>query len=296
MTLYRVSRQIIGQGLIYSLKTGYRAGKIFLHIRGHYKLVKLMRSSPYLKKLLRAQPRLIYKYLGYYLAFDLSTADRLAILTNHYSYLIRRMHYEFFNDVLRGTPVWQRTQETTHYQIDLTFPFGIDWEGDLTLIFRVNSVSVYSVAFTLLVDQPTPFFSEPAILVSRIQGAKNFDLIKQTTKELGDIVPSALLMAALQGIASACQINRIIGISNQKQLSKSDEETTFFDYDAFWHSLGSHEVNNNLFYLPVPFPEKPLTLIKANHRKRTVKKRQFKEQIMQSVCTYFQTNFLNESV
>lgn len=93
-------------------------------------------------------------------------------------------------------------------------------------------------------------------------------------------------MAALQGIALACNIKAIVGVSNQEQLSNTDTNN-FFNYDLFWHSFGADQTKENLFILPIPFPEKPIELIKSNHRRRTVHKRQYKNQLRQDVYKRF---------
>jgi hypothetical protein len=45
----------------------------------------------------------------------------------------------------------------------------------------------------------------------------------------------------------------------------------------------------------LPFPEKPLELVKAKHRGRTARKRVFKNDITERVCQHCAQNFLKTS-
>ena len=245
-----------------------------------------MHANPDLAKLIRIHPRLIYRYLGDYLITNFSTADKLAVLTAHYRFLLRSTQKDFFKSIQEKACLWQETHNNNQYSIALVFPFGRDSEGDLSLIFEFNSQPIYLVSFTFISTEVKPFQFNQAIFVGRIQGLTDINLIRNTTKSIHDIAPSALLMAALQGVALACKLNTIIGVSNDQQVSTTDKHI-FFNYDLFWYSLGADKTRENLFVLPVPFTEKPIELIKNNHRRRTLHKRQYKNKIKQEIFTDF---------
>ena len=282
----KLVQQLSSRGYVHLFTTGFRSTKILFHLRNHVKLVQLMRTNPDLAELTRNYPRLIYRYLGNYLTINFSTSNKLAVIANHYKFLLRYTHGDFFKQIQEKTCLWQETHGNDRYSIDLVFQFGRDYEGDLSLVFEVNSVPIYMLSFTFIPSKVMNFSFDQVIFVGRIQGLTNFDLIKNTTKNLHDIAPPALLMAALQGIALACKISTIIGVSNEKQLSTT-KSIIYFNYDLFWHSLHAHKAKENLFILPVPFLEKPIELVKKNHRKRTLHKRQYKNEIRQETLTGF---------
>ena len=92
-------------------------------------------------------------------------------------------------------------------------------------------------------------------------------------------------MAALQGIALACGLTCIWGAGNERQLANG---TALFNYDSFWDALGGQKQPSQLYNLSVPFPEKPMASIKANHRSRTLRKREYKHKITQQVRAHFE--------
>ena len=248
--------------------------------------MRLLHSNPDLAKLIHNHPRLIYRYLGDYLISTLSTADKLIVLASHYKFLLTITQKDFFKRIQAKAYLWQEIHNNNHYSIALEFPFGRDSEGDLSLVVEFNSRPVYLASFTFIRVKVMPFQVEKAIFVGRMQGLTDIDLIRNTTKSLHDIAPPALLIAALQGIASACKITTLIGVSNDQQLSTT-KKYVYFNYDSFWDSLGAAKTKYDLFSLTIPFTEKPIEQIKHNHRRRTLYKRQFKNRIRQVVSVHF---------
>lgn len=283
--LYRVTNQVVRRGMLYTLTTGFRFRRIIWHAHKHRYLSQLLKTSPQVAALAQANPRLTYKYLGQYLALDLPTKDKLGMLTSHYRYFTKYIRSHFFEDVLRKTYIWQDRQGDDSFAIGLFFPVGLDWEGELAIVMECNTVPVYTIRFTVVADQlPNSLFSE-SIFVGGIQGVRNPDLVKQATKTLFDITPAALLMAALQGIALAYGSTCIWGAGNERQLASG---AASFNYDAFWDTLGGQKQPNLLYRLPIPFPEKPITAIKANHRSRTLRKREYKYNLTQQVRAHLE--------
>ncbi|AKD54310.1 DUF535 family protein [Spirosoma radiotolerans] len=284
-TLYRVTNQVARRGVLYTLKTGFRFRRIIWHAQRHRYLAKLLKTSPQVITLSQENPRLLYKYLGQYLALDLPTKDKLAMLTSHYHYFTKYVRPHFFDDVLHKTYIWQDWQGDDSFRIGLFFPVGLDWEGELAVVLEYNTIPVYTIRFTVVADQLTNSLFGESIFVGGIQGIKNPDLVKQATKTLFDITPAALLMASLQGIAQACSLKCIWGAGNERQLANG---AAFFNYDAFWDALGGQKQPCQLYTLSIPFPEKPITSIKANHRSRTLRKREYKHKVTQQVRAHFE--------
>lgn len=284
-SLYRVTNQVVRRGVLYTLKTGFRFRRIIWHARRHRYLINLLKTNPQVAALAQANPRLLYKYLGQYLALDLPTKDKLAMLTSHYRYFTKHLRPDFFENVLQKTYIWQDCEGDDSFGIALFFPVGLDWEGELAVMLECNAMPVYTIRFTVVADQLTNSLFGESIFVGGIQGVRNPELVKQTTKTLFDITPAALLMAALQGIALACGLKCIWGAGNERQLANG---AASFNYDAFWDALGGQKQPYQLYTLSIPFPEKPIASIKANHRSRTLRKREYKHKLTQHVRTHFE--------
>ncbi len=282
-TTLRVVGEAVDRGGLFTLKTSLRAVRVVLNLPAHFKLNRLM-NSPSLQALIKHQPRLGYKYLGNYLANNLSRQARLGILYNHYDYLTQRVQSSFFTSLLTGMPLWQDCREEDGVMsIQLTFPSGIDFEGDLALTFAHNGVPLYNISFVVAPGRYVHSPQEQVLFVSRIQGTRNFELIRQCTKSCHDITPAAILIAALQGVAAALNVNFLVGISTEERLY----DTITFDYNSFWESFQAERTQDNLFFLALPLVKTPIELIKGKRRERTLRKRQYKDEICEAVRVGF---------
>ncbi|WP_161599603.1 DUF535 family protein [Hymenobacter nivis] len=282
--------EALERGGLFALKTGLRAAPIVLHLPAHFKLNRLM-NSPSLQALVKHQPRLGYKYLGNYLANNLSRNARLGILYNHYDYLARQVQGSFFASLLTGVPLWQDCRaEDGVMSIQLTFPSGIDFEGDLALTFAHNGVPLYNISFVVAPGRYVRSPKAQVLFVSRIQGTRNFELIRQCTKSCHDITPAALLISALQGVAAALNINTLVGISTEERLY----DTITFDYNSFWESFQAERTPENLFFLGLPLVKTPIELIKGKRRERTLRKRQYKDDVCEAVRQGFTSHLLEQ--
>lgn len=263
------------------LRNGFRTAQGWLNYQQFRRLQRLF-AHPALQKLARRHGRLEYKYLMPSLVIGLSRSERLAIMLHHYSSLLRYLRPVFFDWVLQERAIWQVQYETSRFSIALVYPFESDFEGELSVVFRVDSTPIYTISFTLAPGWVLHSAAPTVLLVSRVQGTRNFALIKQITRSLHDSTPAALLMQAVYGIALAGNIPLILGIGTNAQISRA-KIANQFDYDGFWQQFGAAPATGGLFSLPLPLSEKPIETVKANHRARTLRKRQYKYQVRESI-------------
>ncbi len=220
---------------------------------------------------------------------DFSTADRAAILLNHYAYLPRHLSQAFLSKIVTGQAVvWEMDAETSSLEICLTTSSPTDREGELTLYFKMNAVGIYAMSFVIV---PAGLVgvnnSGSAILVTRLQGFKGQDnLVKFATKSMVDISIPRVLMSALCGIALALEIKHILGISADKQVSTgsvSHPQDFASAYDEFWTLLGGNRLASGYFHFPAPLPEKSYALIKRHRWSRVKNRRAFRRKVTEHV-------------
>jgi uncharacterized protein VirK/YbjX len=91
----------------------------------------------------------------------------------------------------------------------------------------------------------------------------------------------------LDYLGSSLDIDLLIGIGNERQLSKEAKNAFFFfNYDEFWKSFCASEMNG--FYLrSLPFQEKPIDEINGKHRSRAGRRRELRNQIFESTRLSF---------
>ena len=227
-----------------------------------------------------------------YLSRNLDETVRYACLYNHYLYLYKSasaevLHSMAFSDVTLfeiavGANVYAITVQISHDPID---------EGELSLLFHANGAPLYTVSFTIVPGFAVGMPDRHALLISRMQGSRaKFQEIRRATKDLSDIFPQAILLAALEGIATAMGVGHIAGIGAVNQASYNDQNAEILSriYDSFYQTIGVQSINRHFYTVPVPFPKKSLTLVKPGHRLRTKLKQKIKTDIAKSICMSWQ--------
>ncbi|MBB5199291.1 hypothetical protein HNR39_001118 [Glaciimonas immobilis] len=220
--------------------------------------------------------------------------NSLAILTGHYLYLQKHFKINFLEDIYNfPVPLWSQQINDTLCEIVIGFPHTIDYEGDLCLIFKINGVCIYRIIFVISNGTPFCLKDENVIFISSVQGMHDFDNVKLATKVCHDIQPAQLLMAAMSGVTTALGFKTMVGIGNKNQISQG--KRFYFSYNNFFEKYGVLVSGTNYYEIPVPFAEKPLAMIEMKHRKRTQKKRAFKNNISENVALAMERFFVKEA-
>jgi uncharacterized protein VirK/YbjX len=284
-----ITRNILQRRSIFTLRTWRRAVLLLINLRQHLRLIHIL-SHPQVTQLITNHPELSYKYLRNYIALEISTANGLAILIEHYSYLQKRFKNDFLDTVCQSTiPLWSQCIDNVSVEIVMDFPHTIDFEGDLCLIFKKDQISIYRIIFVIADGNSVGLPKRNVLLISSVQGMGDFEDVKLATKICQDIQPAQLLMAAMHGIGMALGFDTIVGIGDKNQISQGAK--FYFSYDKFFENYGDLIPKKNFYRIPLPYPEKPLDLIDARHRKRTQNKRIFKndirDQVAFSIAQYF---------
>ena len=125
-----------------------RTAQGWLNYQGFRRLQKTL-AHPALRKLNLRHGRLAYKYLMPSLAAGLSRAERLAVMLHHYESILHHLRPAFFDWVLQERGIWQAQHGGQQFSITLAYPFESDFEGELSVVFRVGTTPVYTISFTL---------------------------------------------------------------------------------------------------------------------------------------------------
>ncbi len=263
------------------------------NISDYYKIVSIMNMGN-TAAFFNQQPQVAHKYLGGYLAKQFDRRSRHEIMCHHYSFIEARVNATFYKKLLGDEIVlWSHRDAETIVEISLSFDKCYSYEGDLSVLFRANGATIYEVSFTIVPGRLIGATTAPAVLVARVQGCKEqFTAIKRATKLCCDISPPYLLLAAVQGLATALNIDNIAGLSGKDQLTLDLDTASRFDYDKFWTDFQAVPTLLNFFMFRAAYPGKPIEQINASHRRRARRKRQFKKQIAAHVGASFAKNFL----
>ena len=291
LTSFGLIHELVKDGVRAALIKIWKGAWIFIHPRTCFEVVKVL-ASVETRPVVRAEPRLLFKYLSDYLGADLSRKERASILIDHYTFLTDRVQGKFFWMIVdRRVELWQQIIGEHRYRICLTYPRTAHNEGDLSLIFEADGVGIYVLSFAIGPGSIAGLAASRAIYIARVQGkGKGLHLIRTATKTCADISPPALLLAAAEGVATALGLSHIIGVGADNHISaNADFRSNHMAnaYDEFWLAAGGLRLKRNMYHLPVPLPHKPIQSIKGNHRSRTLRKREYKTIVKEQVCRAF---------
>jgi uncharacterized protein VirK/YbjX len=234
-----------------------------------------------LSRLAHRQPDFPTKWLrGNYLASGLSELQRARYYFFHYDFIIKHLSASLLEDlVFHQVELWSSTIDDCRHSIIVRQSSLSVVEGELSLEFNVDGACLYVLSFTII---PKDGAGEGGILVSRMQGVRGlWDDIKRASRRMKDVSPPFALMAALQGLAQALDIESVFGVSARRQAARGAEHAGDFNttYDQFFLSIGATEMDEMLFAAAFPLPEKPMSQVKPGHRIRTRAKRELKREI-----------------
>jgi uncharacterized protein VirK/YbjX len=257
----------------------------------HWRVVAAVRGA-HTRSILAPYPRVVYRYTLPYLSSVFARGTRAQILQAHYGFLNTQLRAAFFQKVLNDSLALWRAHLAEHtYEVTMAGPCP-DREGELTLRFKMDGITIYRLAFSIMpaamVGSPTeavPPAPGLVLYVGQVQGCKvGFELIRQATKTCLDVAPPDLLMAALFGVAQAWRISVIAGVASEHCLTidKIKKLKAGFDLSAFWAKYRAPQNKQGHHVLTLPFTDKPLSEVKANHRGRTAAKRAFKLEVSQA--------------
>ena len=175
---------------------------LFVAIVGHFELIRLLNRSG-ARALAKQHPNYVNKYVAPYLAKSFSQKSRKEILKFHHQYLAEHVTELFYHKILQSPSIlWKDIIDGNRYAISLSFDAQWHAEGDLSLCFEMNEVTIYQISFTIVPGNLIGCPAVQALLVSRAQGKKGqAEAIRIATRACRRVAPPHLLMAAVQSIA-----------------------------------------------------------------------------------------------
>jgi uncharacterized protein VirK/YbjX len=263
-------------------------GLLLLFSVGKHIAVLRVLSHPQCARLASKYPLLAFKYLGSYVALDLPLATRRSIFVNHFQLLQRKFAGGFLAS-MDGLPiaVWRKTIGQRRFDVTIGLNYVIEHEGDLVLVFRMDGIMVYRLMFVFASGHDFHLPDETIIIVSGVQGVHDFNRVKLATKTCCDLQPAHILMAALGGLAEVARVSTIVGLHQSRQLFGHNVR---FSYDRFFEIYGTEMAGQRTYLIQVPYVEKPIASVETSHRRRTLRKRQFKadtrHQVVEALTAY----------
>jgi uncharacterized protein VirK/YbjX len=255
---------------------------------GSYREILQVLKIPIYADLANDYPRFAFKYLAReYLARGLTVRERASCFVHHYLWLHEKLPGELVKRILRqGIPLVTIEDGITHIGIELSFWGTVDKEGELSLILKVNGEKIFTLSFTVVPGRVVKSDAPDVLLITQLQGEKGkVRQISLVYRILHGAGPAPLLLTVLESIGDAFSIRALACISANDQSFYRDEFVTSFQnaYDTFFAIRGMTKNDANVFLCPIPTSEKPLELTKRKDKRRTLKRRELKRLIRESV-------------
>jgi uncharacterized protein len=238
-------------------------------------------SRPGFEEFIRRFPSSAYKHTEENdLARSLTWAQRASCHLHHYGFLHAIFLPPFLRQVLNSqVRLFERTEHGHTFVIDMAAALDGYVEGELRLSFLADGVEIFDLSFTFISGSVVGSQAQNAILISCIQGTWGAQpVIAAAAKALQGVSPQALLVSAIEGIAQAVGIPVVASVSafNQSTYTESVKPILQQRYDEFFDAWGATLLNPGFYCLPVPFPRKPMHLVRLDHRPRSRKRRALK--------------------
>ena len=227
-------------------------------------------QTPELSPLAQHHPRILMKLQRPYLHSGLSPKTRWKILRQHYSFAL-----EHFSEFL-----WKQIATTTgflladlpatkagHFSLRLAYDDIFEKEGELSVVLfaEEKQLPVFALTFCILTGQT----GQPEIFIGGLQGykaANEREYIVTITRAMFGLRPKALLLFALQQLATLWNIHHLRAVSNETRRLRRHKDSIQADYDQFWRDSGGQLSAGGHFTLPADFVPRELATIRPNKR------------------------------
>ena len=164
-------------------------------------------------------------------------------------------------------------------------------EGELSLHLKIDGEIFFTLGFTIVPGWVVQTNAAEVLLISRLQGTYGCypHQMKLATKAMQGVRPRTALLCALEGIAEACDIREVAGVSAMRHSSYGADcgPSLLKSYDDFFAELGFVRNPADFFLAPAPIKETPLEEISPGNRSRAKKNRALKQQLREASAAFF---------
>jgi len=261
-------------------------------IQTHRRVRRLLKLPAFIDTV-ENNPKFAFKYLTWqYLAQGLTIPERAACFLHHYQRLHALLPDRALRQVLHwDVPLHEIHQEHRCFTLSMGRSRPCYKEGELSVHLKIDGEIFFTLGFTIVPGWVVQTNAAEVLFISRLQGTYGCypDQMKLATKAMHGIRPRTTLLCALEGIAQACDIREVAGVSAMRHSSYRAhcERSLLKSYDDFFAELGFVRNPAGFFLAPVPIKETPLEEISPGNRSRAKKNRAFKQQLREASAAFF---------
>lgn len=223
--------------------------------------LQLLNSHPVFKDLLQAYPRMMHKVYRHYLSTNLSCHQRVALLVEHYHFILQQGWGKLMTQAARA-PVRLGTvpgKSGAPYHLQLCSLQPMDREGEMVLQLAHGDDVLYSVAFTFFGSRAHASMGVGIGCLQGPRGAEGLRRVREATRDLHGMRPKALMVRLVRqlGHEHGCRNMVLVGNANRAVHHSAKKGRLFADYNSLWQELGAQARKDGDFELPcenLPLP------------------------------------------
>ena len=215
------------------------SARAMLHRRAANGWFDLLNSSPLFTDLVADHPRMIYKIFRPYFSNTMGYDARVALLTEHYRFILRQGLGPLTALASKDRVVLARVtgKNGLPYHIQLAAVEPMEREGELVLQLVQGDDVVYNCAFSFHQGERGMVLGVGCMQGPR--GDHGLQVIKDATRELHGLRPKNMMVKLLVqiGYALGCSELRLVGNGNRTVCRSVRQGKVHADYDALWQEL-----------------------------------------------------------
>ncbi|MCC7598318.1 DUF535 domain-containing protein [Janthinobacterium sp. FW305-129] len=223
--------------------------------------LQLLNSHPVFHELLQAYPRMMHKVYRHYLSTNLSCRQRVAMLVEHYDFILQQGWGKLMAQAARA-PVRLGTvpgKSGAPYHLQLCSLQPMDREGEMVLQLVHGDDMLYSVAFTFFGSRARASMGVGIGCIQGPHGAEGLRRVREATRDLHGMRPKALMVRLVRqlGHEHGCRTMVLVGNANRAVHHAAKKSRLFADYNSLWQELGAQARQDGDFELPcenLPLP------------------------------------------
>lgn len=219
--------------------------------------LQLLNSHPVFQDLLQAYPRLVHKVYRHYLSKSLSCQQRVALLVDHYRFILQQGWGKLMVDAAQDAVLLGSLpgKAGSLYHLHLSSLFRMDREGEMVLQLTHGGEMLYTVVFTFFGCR-TRAPMDVGVRIGCIQGPKGEESlrrVREATRDLHGMRPKFLMLRLVRQLAweHGCRSMILVGNDNRAvHHSAKKNGRLLADYNGFWQELGAQARRDGDFELP----------------------------------------------
>jgi uncharacterized protein VirK/YbjX len=220
-----------------------------------------------------AKQRDTYFFINHkhYLSRFFTPRQRIDSALRHYIHESRAFNPEYRAKVYGsdGIVLWEQRIADSNFRITLVATDDNRYEGDVSVLLWVNSVPVCRMSYSIVSSETfgLSIGAVPFITRNQIAQGRELEIFRECFPQNS---PPYFCLAAIAGVATACDFNSIAAIKGVAQLAYESQYDIGFknSYCIFWSQFGAREIGQSAYLIDVP-PELPsLQDVKSKHRTR----------------------------